>query len=137
MKHWYYLDNRQQKIGPLSDAQLDVLFHQGKITVDTLVWNQEMSDWQPLKDCSDHKSETDRATRWNIFLNYCGGWLSIIIGLVFISAGGGQGKGGETAAKFLVGMAILVFGLSFFLKKIEKLERKKKQVENLLNDSRQ
>lgn len=44
---WFYAIN-DQKIGPVSDSQLDELLGSGKINRDTLVWREGMADWQPL-----------------------------------------------------------------------------------------
>jgi uncharacterized RDD family membrane protein YckC len=43
---WFYAENGQQ-IGPLSEADFDVLPRQGTVTPDTLVWHTGMADWQP------------------------------------------------------------------------------------------
>ncbi|EEF60997.1 RDD family protein [Pedosphaera parvula] len=44
--NWYYVDAGQQA-GPVDDAGLNSLVTSGKITPDTLVWNESMSNWQP------------------------------------------------------------------------------------------
>jgi len=41
---WYYVDNGQQA-GPVSEADFLQLASSGKITPDTLVWNESMPDW--------------------------------------------------------------------------------------------
>jgi len=41
---WYYVDNGQQA-GPVSEADFQQLISAGKITPDTLVWNQGMAEW--------------------------------------------------------------------------------------------
>jgi len=45
---WFYSDHGQQQ-GPISDSQLDSLLESGKIDLDTLVWKQGMSEWQPMR----------------------------------------------------------------------------------------
>src|SRR5580658_7517610 len=45
--NWFYADGNQ-KIGPLSDSQLDELLRLGKISPATLVWREGMSEWQPM-----------------------------------------------------------------------------------------
>jgi hypothetical protein len=46
--NWYYESGGQQQ-GPVTDADLDRLLAEGKITVDTLVWREGMSGWTPLR----------------------------------------------------------------------------------------
>lgn len=46
--NWYYESGGQQQ-GPVTDADLDRLVSEGKITVDTLVWREGMSGWTPLR----------------------------------------------------------------------------------------
>ncbi len=43
---WYYAKDDQQ-LGPIDQAQIDALVGQGAIGLSTLVWNQDMGDWQP------------------------------------------------------------------------------------------
>ena len=44
---WYYADAGQQT-GPVDDAQFDALVASGKITSETLVWQQGLPTWVPL-----------------------------------------------------------------------------------------
>ena len=44
--NWHYAEQGQQ-IGPVSDEQLAELVRTGKITADTLVWHDGLSDWMP------------------------------------------------------------------------------------------
>lgn len=46
LMHWYYADNGQQA-GPVSDAELDTLIQNGKVTPETLIWHEGMADWRP------------------------------------------------------------------------------------------
>ena len=46
---WYYAINNQRQ-GPVSENEFDFLVHQKKITPDTLVWNETMPAWRPLRD---------------------------------------------------------------------------------------
>src|SRR5262245_58655727 len=46
--NWYYESGGQQQ-GPVTDADLDRLLAEGKITIDTLVWREGMSGWTPLR----------------------------------------------------------------------------------------
>ena len=48
-KFWYYLDPSHQQQGPMSHNALTSAFHQGKISLSTYVWNEEMADWTLLQ----------------------------------------------------------------------------------------
>ena len=43
--NWHYVEQGQQ-VGPVTEGFLTQLFQAGKITADTLVWNEELPDWQ-------------------------------------------------------------------------------------------
>lgn len=43
--NWYYVEAGKQ-MGPVDDAGLDALAATGKITNETLVWNESMANWQ-------------------------------------------------------------------------------------------
>jgi hypothetical protein len=43
---WFYAENETRN-GPVSESQLASLVASGKISRDTLVWNQSMTDWKP------------------------------------------------------------------------------------------
>lgn len=43
---WYYNDG-QSKIGPLKEEDIERLAKEGKITSDTMVWNELSTRWQP------------------------------------------------------------------------------------------
>jgi len=45
--NWYYVDAGKQA-GPVDEAQFEALIQSGKITPDTLVWREQMANWQPL-----------------------------------------------------------------------------------------
>jgi uncharacterized RDD family membrane protein YckC len=45
--YWYYLENGQQR-GPLSEEEFEDSVRSGKITQDTLVWNEGMTGWKPF-----------------------------------------------------------------------------------------
>lgn len=45
---WYYADPQRQRQGPLPAAQVQQLLVRGHIDADTLVWRDDMPDWQPL-----------------------------------------------------------------------------------------
>jgi len=47
---WYYVDKHQQRIGPVSEGGLVQAACEGNITPNSLVWNQGMEEWQPVKN---------------------------------------------------------------------------------------
>ena len=44
---WYYLDNQDQQIGPLTEADLQNAISNGTIKKETMVWNESMDNWLP------------------------------------------------------------------------------------------
>lgn len=50
MRDWYYSAGNEQRQGPLSTEDLVALFRQGSVGLDTLVWRDGQSQWQPLAD---------------------------------------------------------------------------------------
>jgi uncharacterized RDD family membrane protein YckC len=44
---WYYADSGQ-RVGPITETDLQSLYVSGKVKPDTLVWNAGMQDWQPF-----------------------------------------------------------------------------------------
>jgi len=46
--NWFYAINSQQS-GPVSDSQLDELLRSGKVSPDTLIWREGMTNWQSLR----------------------------------------------------------------------------------------
>jgi len=49
-KFWYYLNPEHQQIGPMSLEGLINAWRQGKISLTTYVWNEELPDWKPLQE---------------------------------------------------------------------------------------
>jgi hypothetical protein len=49
--NWYYVENGQQ-VGPVTKEQLEQLLQTGRITIETLVWQQGMDNWLPLRDAN-------------------------------------------------------------------------------------
>jgi len=49
-KFWYYLNNEHQQVGPMSLNGLNGAWRQGKISLKTYVWNEELPEWKPLQD---------------------------------------------------------------------------------------
>ncbi|MCO5055479.1 RDD family protein [Thermomonas sp.] len=48
MAQWHYADRDRQQHGPVDEAELRRLFRAGDITRDTLIWNPDLPQWQPL-----------------------------------------------------------------------------------------
>lgn len=59
MNEWYYVDNAQQRQGPIEAQALAELQRSGEIADDTLVWREGMGEWQPL---ASHAAELGLAT---------------------------------------------------------------------------
>lgn len=49
-KFWYYLDPTHQRMGPMSLEALRLAWQQGKISLKTYVWNEELPEWKPLQE---------------------------------------------------------------------------------------
>ncbi len=49
-KFWYYLDPSHEQHGPISHTALTSAFKEGKISLSTYVWNEEMAEWKVLQD---------------------------------------------------------------------------------------
>lgn len=47
--NWYYADAGNQA-GPVTDAELEQLVQAGKITANTLVWHEGMTNWRPFQE---------------------------------------------------------------------------------------
>jgi uncharacterized RDD family membrane protein YckC len=45
---WYYADGNK-KVGPFTEIEIDQFVLEGKITPNTLVWNEEIQEWKPYK----------------------------------------------------------------------------------------
>lgn len=49
-KLWYYLDDKKEQFGPMSFNALSKAWIDGAVQEQTYVWNEEMENWQPLKE---------------------------------------------------------------------------------------
>lgn len=49
-KFWYYLDPTHVQQGPVSFDALTTAWREGKITVSTYVWNEDLTDWKVLAE---------------------------------------------------------------------------------------
>lgn len=47
-KIWYYIDQEGVRQGPISSSGIARAFEKGKLTIDSLVWNEELTDWIPV-----------------------------------------------------------------------------------------
>jgi hypothetical protein len=47
---WYYLDEKHQQQGPLSSVAFDTVRKEGKLGVNTYVWNTDMDNWKRLDE---------------------------------------------------------------------------------------
>jgi len=54
---WYYSIDGQDKRGPISREELDLLLQRGMVGLDTLVWNPSLPQWSSLGACF-HARET-------------------------------------------------------------------------------
>lgn len=52
MKNYYYLNERNEQIGPLTWETLEIL----RLSPDTLVWEKGVKNWQTLRDIRDKRS---------------------------------------------------------------------------------
>ena len=50
MSDWYYSVGNDQRLGPLGTEALVTEFRQGRIGLDTLLWRDGQTTWQPLSD---------------------------------------------------------------------------------------
>ncbi|OQC14174.1 MAG: RDD family protein [Lentisphaerae bacterium ADurb.Bin082] len=62
---WYFGENDQQH-GPVSLDELKAMIRSGRLTVDTLVWRQGMSDWMPVQGVPELRLEADLARRGEV-----------------------------------------------------------------------
>jgi hypothetical protein len=49
-KLWYYLDQEDKHQGPMSFPALKGLFEEGKIHLNTYIWNEEMENWKEIQE---------------------------------------------------------------------------------------
>ena len=47
--NWYFEENGE-RVGPHDDAEIKDVVNQGRISADTLVWNEKMADWAKASD---------------------------------------------------------------------------------------
>lgn len=49
---WYYLDNKDQQVGPLTETDLQDVINKGIVKKETMVWNESMDSWLPAASSS-------------------------------------------------------------------------------------
>lgn len=54
---WYYLDENNDQVGPMSFLALSDLLNSGAIKPGSFVWNALMKEWQPLKTLPEYLNE--------------------------------------------------------------------------------
>lgn len=52
-KLWYYLDDENERFGPMSFERLKQAWIEDQVTRDTYLWNEDMEDWKTVKDLPD------------------------------------------------------------------------------------
>jgi hypothetical protein len=55
-RFWYYVDQANQKVGPMSYDAVAKAWTQGNISPITLVWHEELTEWKPLQELIRVKS---------------------------------------------------------------------------------
>lgn len=55
-KEWYYIDNQQQRQGPISLKDLQFHFFQKDLSYRSLVWSEGMDQWEKVEDIPQLKS---------------------------------------------------------------------------------
>jgi hypothetical protein len=58
-KVWYYIDEKNQQIGPLSFDLLEKKAKTGLISLSTLVWNEEFPEWKKLQELLKKEPSTN------------------------------------------------------------------------------
>lgn len=57
---WYYIDRELKKQGPIDLLTLKRAWKQGKISQESYLWTDGMSDWEILENLSDIQKELNR-----------------------------------------------------------------------------
>ena len=45
---WYYVDRAQQRVGPVTAADVAAAWRAGEATDESLVWHEGLVEWAPL-----------------------------------------------------------------------------------------
>lgn len=54
-KLWYYLDEENQRHGPMSYTALRAALHEKKISEESYVWNEALDDWKRLGEAMSNE----------------------------------------------------------------------------------
>ena len=54
LHNWYFLNSKNESLGPISFTELKEKFQNGEIKLDSFVWNETYEDWKKIQD--DHKT---------------------------------------------------------------------------------
>lgn len=49
-KDWFYLDDKNQQLGPLTFQNFRKIWEQGKVSESTFVWSEGMTNWRKIQD---------------------------------------------------------------------------------------
>lgn len=49
-KDWFYLDDKNQQLGPLNFQNFRKVWEQGKVSEGTFVWSEGMENWRKIQD---------------------------------------------------------------------------------------
>lgn len=60
-KLWYYL-NQDEQVGPISLNKLSNLLKEGKINLNTYVWNEELDAWKFLNETKEYNLLIEKST---------------------------------------------------------------------------
>lgn len=52
-KLWYYLDHDNNQFGPMSLQALSKAWEEGKLSLKTYVWHEDLSNWEPIEQVFD------------------------------------------------------------------------------------
>lgn len=56
-KLWYYLNGEGESVGPMSFQAFYRDWKKGKISKETYVWNETLTDWAPFKEIFTHQKD--------------------------------------------------------------------------------
>ena len=62
---WYYAEENEQK-GPVNVQAIKSRIREGKLSTDTLVWQDGMATWQPLKVHTNQINFCDHVRRLRV-----------------------------------------------------------------------
>ncbi|MBI2742558.1 MAG: DUF4339 domain-containing protein [Chlamydiales bacterium] len=57
-KFWYYLDPDNIQLGPMSFQGLESAWREGKVSLETYVWNEDLVEWKKFREFATATSPT-------------------------------------------------------------------------------